>query len=80
MSAFPIYRKYPNDSSFFKIDAADSFEELQIVGSRCLIHRFKATILPDRYLLQDMIEMLDGRWLLCDAETYESARQNCRRE
>ena len=60
---FPIYRKYPNNKSFFRIASAERFEEVKITGSRAERHVFEAKIFPDRQFIQDMIDMRGGFWV-----------------
>jgi len=55
----------------------DEFEEIQFIGNKCFKHQFKAKILPDRYLIKDMIELIEGRWLEITGEEYESAAKKC---
>ena len=68
---FPIYRKYPNHKSFFKITSDNRFEELKITGKKVDHHEFVASIFPDMQLIQDMIAMVGGYWELSSAEEFE---------
>lgn len=69
---FPVYRKYSNGGSFFKITSNDRFEEIKLTGSKADRHVFEAKIFPDRQLIQDMIAMTDGYWSTCDAQEFET--------
>lgn len=60
---FPVYRKYPNDLSFFRISDPSHFEELKITGKHVELYLFEANILPDRNFIADMLEMKDGHWV-----------------
>lgn len=60
---FPIYRKYPNNKSFFKITSTARFEEVKLTGPRAELHIFEAKIFPDRQFIQDMIDMQGGFWV-----------------
>ena len=66
---FPLYRKYPNNKSYFKVLSAESFEEIQVVGSKYLLTRVNAQILPDRYFIADMIEA-SSHWVKIDEVEY----------
>jgi hypothetical protein len=68
---FPIYRKYPNNRSFFKIISLERFEELTLMGSKVVRHNIVAKIHPDRVLIVDMLEMLDRMWLESNAAEFE---------
>jgi hypothetical protein len=71
---FPIYRKYYNDKSFFKINSSKHFLELKITGSQKEEFEFKAKIHPDRVFIQDMIAMENGHWVESSAEEFEQIR------
>lgn len=60
---FPLYRKYPNDTSIFKITSAEAFEELKRTANRWALHEFQAKIHPDRVFIQDMMEMNSAFWV-----------------
>ena len=70
---FPIYRKYSNNKSFFKIVDTDHFEEIKVTGRLFEIHQFEAKILPDRNFIQDMISMDDDYWVDSTSEEFQSA-------
>jgi len=74
---FPLYRKYHNNKSYFKVLSDDAFEEIQLLGKRCLVYTFKAKILPDRYLIKDMIELEGGRWIEISPEEYNEVSKGC---
>lgn len=52
---FPQYRKYSNNRNFFKIRSAEDFEEISFIGSKRIVRQYRATILPDRNLVQDLL-------------------------
>jgi len=73
---FPLYRKYANNRSYFKIISETEFEELQVFGNRCSIYSFKANIYPDHVRIQDMI--LGGLyWQKSNEEEYECIKKHC---
>lgn len=69
---FPLYRKYPNNKSYFKLLSENEFEEIQFIGDKGFIFRFEAKILPDRYLISDMIELKDKTWVEIEPEEYDN--------
>lgn len=75
---FPVYRKYSNNKSFFKVLNENQFEEIQFIGKKCNVHQFTAKILPDRYLIKDMLEQKDNRWEEISEDEYESMFRNCK--
>ena len=76
---FPIYRKYINNKSYFKVFDSESFEEIQVLGSNYWVYEFKAKILPDRYFIKDLIEMEGERWMDISAEVYNDFKSSCER-
>jgi len=52
---FPVYRKYKNNKSYFKISAPDHFEEIKVFGAKFLISRIEAKIYPDRLFISDLV-------------------------
>lgn len=57
----------------------DEFEEIQFVGKNCFFHKFTAKILPDRYLIKDMLELSEGRWIEISESEYDSVYQSCKK-
>jgi len=55
----------------------DEFEEIQFIGKKCFKHQFKAKILPDRYLIKDMVELIEGRWLEITEAEYKTVMEKC---
>lgn len=62
MANFPVYRKYPNNSSVFKIESETTFIEIQKLGAKYIKYQFEAKIFPDRQRIQDMIAMHNNHW------------------
>lgn len=58
---FPVYRKLHGGTSFYRIESARSFTEIQVIGTRRLIHMIKATAYPEMVRIKDMLK---------DTETY----------
>jgi hypothetical protein len=52
---FPQYRKLPNDKVFYRIESQTVFTELQLVGSRILVHRVEAKQYPEKLRIMDML-------------------------
>ena len=52
---FPVYRKYRNGRSFFKIIHPTLVEEVQLVGSRRVIYRLEALLYPDKVFIADLL-------------------------
>lgn len=52
---FPTYRKYKNNKNFFKIINENEFEEISFIGSKVIVTKHLAIILPDRNLIADLL-------------------------
>ena len=74
--SFPQYRKYKNEKSFFKITSPTEWEEIQIVGSKKVLHQFTVKIMPDRNLINDMLFDYDSNWVEIEEEEYNSILTN----
>ncbi len=60
---FPQYRKMSNDKAFYKITSKKTFEEIQLIGDKAVIHQFTAEQYPEMLRILDMLEM-DNDWFL----------------
>ena len=52
---FPVYRKYKNNTSFFKVNSRDSFEEIQFIGSKAKHSLITAKQLPEMNHIYDLV-------------------------
>jgi len=52
---FPVYRKYKNNKSYFKISSLTDFEELQIVGSKIFHRQIKVQQYPEKVFINDLL-------------------------
>ncbi len=52
---FPVYRKYKNNKSYFKILSFKLFEEIQIIGSKKLVKQIEANQFPEMVFIRDLI-------------------------
>lgn len=52
---FPQYRKYKNNKNYFRINSAETLEEIQLIGNRKTITIMEVKILPDRNFLMDLL-------------------------
>ena len=73
-TTFPVYRKYRNDMSYFKIISEESFEEVKKLPTGYALFNFKAKILPDRNYIQDMLYDYHLHWQVISKEDYEKVK------
>ncbi|HET6245751.1 MAG: hypothetical protein H0V01_05040 [Bacteroidetes bacterium] len=51
---FPVYIKYSDNKSWFKINSVNEFEELKVSGKYYSVITYQAKILPDRNFIYDL--------------------------
>lgn len=73
---YPQYRKYTHGRSYFKIISEDEWEEVQIIGSKHNLHKFKVHIFTDRNYLYDLTFDYENNWVKIQEEEYESIRKD----
>ncbi|MBI2720824.1 MAG: hypothetical protein HYX39_01485 [Bacteroidetes bacterium] len=52
---FPVYRKYKNCKSYFKIIHPALFEEIQIIGSKKIKRHVHVVQFPERNFVYDLV-------------------------
>lgn len=52
---FPVYRKYKNNKSYFKIINAHEFEQIQVVGAKKIVSHTEAKLFPEMSFVRDLI-------------------------
>lgn len=72
---FPLYRKYKNEASYFKVLSAEEFHEIKKTPRGWISFDIKASILPDRNYIYDMIHDLGEYWVEISKEEYERIRK-----
>lgn len=60
---YPVFRKYDNNRSFFKVLSPNEFIEIQRMGNTYFKYEMTAKILPDFHLINDMVSLHNGHWL-----------------
>ncbi len=68
---FPVYRKYKNNSSFFKVLSRHTFEEIQFIGNKAKFTTVTAKQLPEMNHIYDLVynylafgsEITENEWL-----------------
>ncbi len=68
---FPVFRRYPDGKTYFRIDSYESFEEIKVMGNFYQVHCYQAEKLPDRNLIEDMINQEDEFWEKVSKEDFE---------
>ena len=56
---FPLYRKLSNGKNFYKILSVQSFEEIQVIGSKSVKRTIRAKHFPEMMLIQDLIQFVE---------------------
>lgn len=74
---YPQYRKYKGLETWFKIISDKEFIEIKQVGEKCVQHTVIAEQFPEMLRIQDMLQCLEDRWEVVDAEEVESKIKDC---
>ena len=77
---FPIYRKYDNDKSFFRINSKENFDELIVIGSFYIFRNQQALILPEFIMIVDMIENANNHWITISEAEFNEKLNFCQKE
>lgn len=80
MDEFPLYRKYKNEKSYFKVISPDEFEEIVHIGRAFRRDLYKAKILPERNLIADLIALKDAHWEAISKREYNEHLERCEKE
>ena len=69
---FPVYRKYKNNTSYFRIESNERFIEIMRIGEKNYVMEIEAKQYPERLRIKDMIECKDGHWEEIKASEFEA--------
>lgn len=56
MAAFPQYRRSRDGRHAYRIEGPRAFTEVQVIGSRAVIHRVKDAAYPEQVRIREMID------------------------
>jgi hypothetical protein len=73
---FPVYRKYKNNKSYFKIIQPKLFEEIQIIGSKKIIKEVEAKQFPEMLFISDLLSNYSEMADEISEEEYLRVRDN----
>jgi hypothetical protein len=54
---YPLYRKYSNCKSFFRIESEKEFWQVQLIGEKPFKSKIVAETYPEMLFVQDLINM-----------------------
>lgn len=69
---FPQYRRMVNGKSWYVVEAEDYMKEYQVLGSRVLMHELKATIMPERWAIADVLTCENMSWEVVSKEDFQA--------
>lgn len=72
------YRKYKNGQSYFRITNHEEMEELKLMGKYFKLYHIKASILPERVLISDLLEQYHEFADAITADEYDEQLQWCK--
>lgn len=67
---FPQYRKLSNNRCFYEILDHRNFREIQLIGSRAVLHSVKAEQYPEILRIMDMLAAKEP-YLMSEAEEFK---------
>lgn len=76
---YPVYRRYLNGQTYVKISSPEKLEEIQLVGSKYLVHTIEARTLPDRNHIYDLTFDYASYALEISAEEYHTLKDKSSR-
>ncbi|MCW3078376.1 MAG: hypothetical protein JWO32_2985 [Bacteroidetes bacterium] len=71
---FPVYRKYKNSKSYFKIIHPRLFEEIQLVGSKKIVKQVNAVQFPEINFVRDMVFNFSDMAFEINEEEYNAVK------
>lgn len=74
---FPQYRKLANDLSYYEIVSADFLKEIQRMGNRWTEYEIKAKILPERLLIEDVLNNEGERYDTITKHEFDDFKNFC---
>ncbi|CAG5085253.1 hypothetical protein [Parvicella tangerina] len=75
MTNFPVYRKYTNKNTFFKILSENEFEEISQLGNQLVSYHVIAHQYPEQLRIMDMIGCKDDIWCEISKDEYEKTKK-----
>lgn len=80
MITFPQYRRYSHGKTWYKIHSPDKFTEVTVMGSRYIIQEFEAKQYPEKLRIADMLEGMEGTWIIVSEADYDAFLASCVRD
>jgi hypothetical protein len=71
---YPQFRAYRNHKNYFCIFSETQWEEKQRVGTKILVTRKEAKVLPDRFFIQDILNNVNGNVITVTEEDYQNLK------
>jgi hypothetical protein len=71
MIDFPLYRKFSDNKTFYKIHSPKNFLEIKLMGKYYFKNEIEAKRFPEILLIDDMIKLEVGAWIAIDESEFE---------
>ena len=72
---FPVYRKYKNNKSYFKIINPLLFEEIQIIGTKKIVRQTEVKLFPEHNFVHDLVFSYSEMAYEIKSEEYERIKK-----
>jgi hypothetical protein len=69
---FPQYRRLSNGKSYYLIHNLNEMEEWQCISNKWMHYKIEANILPQRLLIADIYDGLDGTYERISADDWRA--------
>jgi hypothetical protein len=74
---FPQFRKLINDKSYYRIDSTSRITEIQRIGQRWTIYEVDAKILPERLMIQDILDENSSQYQAISEQEFQNFQAFC---
>ncbi len=70
---YPLHRQLIDGRSLYRIESASTFTEVQLVGSRAIVHKVVAHTYPEKVLIHELTAMTNGSYREVEAAVFNAA-------
>lgn len=75
---YPIFRRYKNGKSFFRIDSNDKLTEVKLIGKKYQVYVLSAKTYYDRLLIDDLKNLSSPEMEEVSELAFTSFLEHCR--
>ncbi|MFY7708054.1 MAG: hypothetical protein ACOVQ5_08200 [Flavobacteriales bacterium] len=79
-TTFPQFRRLSNCKNYYKVHSSSEMTEVGTMGGKYWINEVKATILPERVMIADILDAAGDMYDIIEAEAFDSFVSMCAAE